>query len=157
MNKDKTIFTTVLSAVFSCLGILAIPVALMIVSNIFDYITGLIATKFRNQKVTSYKSIRGIYKKVCMWLLVGVGAMIDALIKYASDQVGISFHLNFLVASIVAVWIICNEIISILENVVDIGVNIPPFLLPLVNSIKDQTEKKVEAETVVKESEENNG
>jgi hypothetical protein len=37
----------------------------------------------------------------------------------------------------------------------DIGVNFPPFLIPIVSRIKTQTEKKVEAETVIKESEEN--
>lgn len=33
-----------------------------------------------------------------------------------------------------------NEIISILENMVDIGIQIPSFLLPLVKNIKSQTE-----------------
>ena len=32
-------------------------------------------------------------------------------------------------ASLVAIWLIANEIISILENIGDIGVNVPPFLV----------------------------
>lgn len=40
-----------------------------------------------------------------------------------------------------ALWIICNEIISILENVKDMGVNTPGFLEPLVRNIKSQVEK----------------
>lgn len=47
---------------------------------------------------------------------------------------------TFLIACVVAIWIICNEIISILENMVDIGIQIPSFLLPLVKNIKSQTE-----------------
>ena len=35
----------------------------------------------------------------------------------------------------------CNEIISILENIIDIGVSVPAFLMPLVKNIKSQTEK----------------
>lgn len=43
---------------------------------------------------------------------------------------------------VVAVWLIVNEIISILENMIDIGVEMPPFLLPLVKNIKNQVEEK---------------
>lgn len=32
--------------------------------------------------------------------------------------------------------------ISILENMIDIGVAMPPFLLPLVRYIREQTESK---------------
>ena len=77
-----------------------------------------------------------------MWLLVGIGDMIDWLILYAGNTIGISIPVNFLIACIVAVWLIANEIISILENMVDIGVTIPPFLMPLVKNIKKQVEDK---------------
>ena len=49
---------------------------------------------------------------------------------------------TFLVACIVAIWIICNEIISILENIKDMGVAIPAFLLPIVEHVKSQVEDK---------------
>ncbi len=81
-----------------------------------------------------------------MWLKVCVGAIVDQLFIYASTTVGISIQFNFLIASIVTVWIICNEIISILENISDIGVELPPFLLFLVENIKKQTESKMESE-----------
>ena len=84
--------------------------------------------------------MKGIQKKITMWLLVIVGAIIDQLLAYASTTVGFTFPFTYLVACVVAIWIICNEIISILENMVDIGVNIPAFLLPLVKNIKSQTE-----------------
>ena len=38
---------------------------------------------------------------------------------------------------------ICNEIISILENIKDMGVTIPAFLIPLVTHVKSQVEDKV--------------
>jgi len=142
MNKIKTAFTAFFSALAGWLGILAIPVLVLVVCNIIDYVTGLVASPFRGQKIDSYKSFRGIAKKICMWLLVGVGSMIDWLIIYAGNSIGISIPVNFLIACIVAVWLIANEIISILENMVDIGVTIPPFLLPLVKNIKKQVEDK---------------
>lgn len=50
---------------------------------------------------------------------------------------------DFLVACIVSIWIICNEIISILENIKDMGVNVTAFLQPLVKHVKSQVEDKV--------------
>ena len=126
---------------------------LMVLCNIIDYVTGLMAAKYRKDNtISSYKSFKGIAKKVSMWLLVVVGAIVDELIKYAVQTVGITVPFTFLIACVVAIWIICNELISILENIKDIGVNIPGFLLPLVKNIKSQTEQTVNIED--KESEE---
>jgi toxin secretion/phage lysis holin len=139
----KTGFTAVFAFVSSLLGVLAVPVILMVACNIIDYATGLMASPYRSQDINSYKSVRGIMKKVCMWLLVIVGAVIDQLIAYAGNVVGYTFPFTFLVACIVAIWIICNEIISILENIKDMGVSIPGFLEPLVRNIKSQVEDKI--------------
>lgn len=141
-NYIKAFFTTIFAFISSILGVLAVPVILMVVCNIIDYATGLMASPYRDEDINSYKSIRGIMKKVCMWLLVVVGAIIDQLLLYASDTVGIAMPFTFLVACIVAIWIICNEIISILENIKDMGVTLPAFLEPLVKNIKSQVEDK---------------
>lgn len=133
--------TSVLS---SFLGVLYIPVLLMVSCNVIDYITGLAAAKYRKDGgISSYKSIRGIVKKVTMWMLVAVGVIIDSLISYSANTIGLNIPFKFLVACVVAIWIVCNELISILENMIDIGVNIPPFLIPIVKRIKSNTEEKV--------------
>ena len=140
MTKIKTIFTAVVSLIMELFGVLAIPVLLMVGCNIIDYVTGLIASKYRNEKINSYKSVRGIFKKVCLWILVLIGAWIDIIINYAVDYVGIGIKLPFIVATIVAIWIVASEMISILENMVDIGIPLPPFLMPIVRQIKDAAE-----------------
>ena len=81
-----------------------------------------------------------------MWLLVVVGAIIDQMLLYASDVTGINMPFKFLAACIVALWIVCNEIISILENIQDMGVNIPAFLQPLVKHIRSQVEDQINIE-----------
>lgn len=144
MDKVKVTVIAVVSALMSWMGILAVPVLLLVGCNIIDYATGLCAVKYRNDSISSYKSIRGITKKVCMWLLVVVGAFIDVLIQYAVECAGIGLTVPFVVATVVAVWLVVNEIISILENMSDIGVNMPPFLLPLMKYIKKQVEDKAE-------------
>ena len=149
MKQFKTIFATAGSVLSSILGVLYIPTLLMVLCNIIDYATGLMAAKYRaDGTISSYKSFRGIAKKVSMWLLVIVGAIIDQLLLYASHTVGIELPFTFLISCIVAVWITCNELISILENIIDIGVSIPSFMLPIVKYIKSQTEQKVHIDEI---------
>lgn len=152
MEKAKVIVTAIVSTLMSWLGVLAIPVFLLVGCNILDYFTGLCASEYRNETISSYKGIRGIFKKVFMWLLIAVGAVIDVLIRYTATNIGISLQIPFIVATIVAVWLIVNEIISILENMIDIGVEMPPFLLPLVRNIKKQVEEKTGMEEGGKEA-----
>ena len=128
--------------IFGWLGILAVPVLILAGLNFTDYITGILASKRRNELVTSDKGLWGIVKKIGMWILVGLGWAMDVLINYAGQYVGLSIKLPFVVATIVAVWLICNEIISILENLLDIGVAMPPFLMPLAKMIKGQVEDR---------------
>ena len=146
MQKAKALLITVWSVLFSWLGILALPVLLLIAGNITDYITGIMASQYRNEQVSSYKGIRGIYKKVGMWIMIFIGWMMDMLINYTVQYIGIPVSLPFIVATVVAVWLICNEIISILENLIDMDVNIPPFLMPLAKMIKGQIEDKAKLE-----------
>ena len=142
MEKLKVIVTAVWSIILSALGILAVPVLLLVTCNLIDYFTGIAASKFRKQQIDSYKGIRGIAKKICMWLLVGVGVIVDRLLSYSAGVIGITLPFTFLVACVVAIWLICNEIISILENINDIGVTLPPFLQPIVKNLKSQVEQK---------------
>jgi len=79
-----------------------------------------------------------------MWALVAVGAILDEIIKYSTAQIGVDVKIQFLIASIVSIWITCNEAISILENIQDIGVPIPKFLKPLVKNIRSQVESKAD-------------
>lgn len=143
MDKIKTTLIIIISAIMDFLGILAIPVFLMVACNIIDYITGLMASKYREEQISSYKGIRGITKKVCMWLLVLVGSFIDIIINYTAEYMGIGFKVPFLVATFVAVWIVVNEMLSILENIIDIGVALPPFLMPIVRLIRKEVESVV--------------
>lgn len=147
LNYVKVFVTAAMSLVASMLGVLYIPVLMLVACNVIDYITGIWAAGYRQDGgVSSYRSMRGIIKKVTMWLLVVVGAIIDQLLAYASQTIGYQLPFTFLVACVVAIWIICNELISILENMVDIGIEIPSFLLPLVRKLKTTVDRMGEVE-----------
>ena len=83
MNKTNIIkgfIASIMGAMNSVFGILALPIALLVTCNMIDYATGILASKYRGQEISSYKGIKGITKKIGMWLLVVVGAIMDELI-----------------------------------------------------------------------------
>ena len=99
-DKAQAWIIIAVSAVMDFLGILAIPVFLMVGCNLIDYITGLMASKRRQKQISSYKSIEGIIKKVCMWILVIIGAMVDVLIKYTTQTMGFNIQIPFIIATL---------------------------------------------------------
>ena len=140
LKTAKAVCVAAFGLLSSWLGVLAIPIYVLVACNIMDYITGLAAAHRRNQKVSSYVGVLGIAKKVCMWLLIAVGAVVDWLLLYCGANLGFEIHLPMLAASLVAVWLIINEVISILENVGDIGVPLPGFLTKIVQGLKSKIE-----------------
>ena len=142
MEKAKIAIIGFFAVISSWLGTLAIPVYVLVACNIIDYITGITAAGVQRQQISSYKGIVGIAKKVFMWLLIVVGWVVDVMLQYMFNTINIPIALPFVVACIVACWLVFNELISILENLNDIGVPMPPFLMPIVKKLRHTVEKK---------------
>jgi toxin secretion/phage lysis holin len=123
-------------------GILAIPMVILIVLNIIDYITGISAAHSRGQNISSKTGIAGIKKKVGQWCLVLIGYLIDIMLTVGISSTGFTSPVSCIVATLVAAWLIFNEIISVLENLGDIGVPVPGFLLSLSKKLKAEIEDK---------------
>lgn len=157
MKAFKTVFISLGTAVSSFLGVLFVPILIMVACNTLDFITGMISSWMKGDSITSKAFYRGVVKKVCMWLLVIVGVLIDETIAYSLQQFGIELPFSFLIACVVAVWIICNEFLSILENMTQIGVPMPAFLKKLVRYLQHQTEAKVVIPDMEPETKEGEG
>ena len=71
--------------------------------------------------------------------------MLDWLVRYGADQMGLDWRLDFLIASIVVIWLVINELISILENVAALGAPVPGFLQSLIKRLKVSVEDKIPA------------
>ena len=143
-NRIQALVTTIMGVLSSLLGALFVPVLLLVTCNIIDYATGLMAAPYRKDgKISSYKSFRGILKKISMWVLVIVGSIMDQMVTYTASMFGWKYPVNFLIACLVAIWLVCNEIISILENVQDVGLQLPKWMLPLVKHIKSQADNSI--------------
>lgn len=141
MNNFKMYFLTATSIVFSSLGLLAIPLTLLAVCNLADWLTGIMAASYMGSNVNSKKSLQGIFKKIAMYFLVFVGFAIDILINYVSSNFGVELLLPNIVACIVATWLVLHELLSITENCLALGIEVP-FLNPFINLIKGKIEQK---------------
>lgn len=146
LTEIKAAVTVLGAGLTAWLGTLAVPVYLLVALNIADYLTGFVAAPYRGDRRSSQKGYRGIAKKISMWILVGVGAALDGLLAYTANTMGIGLTLGSPVGAAVAVWLICNEIVSILENIGDIGVKLPGFLTRLAQWIAAETEQRADPE-----------
>lgn len=142
MNVIKNGLAAAVAAFFSFFGLLAVPLLLLVPCQMIDWFTGIAAAKIQGIKIESKVSYQGIVKKVCMYLLIFVGWVLDLLIAYVMTNMNISIVLPNVVSCFVAVWLILNELISITENVDVIGVHVP-FLSPIMRLIKEKVEDTV--------------
>ena len=149
MDKQTTIqavITAALAALTYYFSILAVPIIVLMTVMVIDYITGMVSA-WHNAELSSKKGVFGIIKKLCYLALVCVGMGIDWLIYSGMTQVGITMNYTVFFGILVAIWLIINELISILENLNRIGVPLPKFITVIVKKLKNTVE------TEVKESE----
>lgn len=140
VDKIKITVVGCLMVLNSLLGAMAIPFYILVGTNIIDYFTGIVASAYRGEAVNSNRGFRGIAKKVCMWLLVAIGYILDYCLIIMGHTIGISIEFKCLVSVAVIFWLLFNEIISILENINDIGTPLPPFIIEIAKFLKDKAD-----------------
>lgn len=142
MEKFKLFFIALGTALTARMGLLATPVYLLVGLGVLDYLTGIAAAPQRGQTRSSLAGLRGIVKKISILLVVALAAVVDWVLLYAARWIGLTLPFTFLLASATAVWLICNEVLSILENIGDLGVDLPPFLARAVRWLKKSAEEQ---------------
>ena len=142
-NIFQGIITLVIAGVSAYFQIIAIPVLVLMLVMIVDYITGL-AGAYVAKQLNSRIGIVGIIKKVGYLGLVAVGMVADYIIYSALSQIGVEIALGYCVGMVIVIWLIINELISILENLAEIGVPLPAFITKLVGRLKNAIESKAD-------------
>ncbi|MCL2221963.1 MAG: phage holin family protein [Oscillospiraceae bacterium] len=112
-----------------CDGLLYALAALVAI----DYITGVLCA-ISERKLSSEIGMRGIIKKVSVFLLVGVAHIVDGVIGSSG-----------VLRSATLMFFISNEGISLLENVARIGVPIPPKLKDVLAQLRQRDEDGCDA------------
>ena len=139
---QQTFISVALAGLLYYLNIMAIPVIVLVCIMLIDYITGMISA-WVNAELSSKKGIIGIVKKICYLFAIAAAMGIDWLIYSGMTQIGIQLDYTIFFGVLVTIWLIINEIISILENLAKIGVPLPKFLMTIIQRLKSTTESKV--------------
>ena len=139
-NAIKAVLAAALGALASYGTQLIVPAIILVAVMVLDYITGM-AKAWQAGELSSRVGIGGILKKVGYLVIVAVACVLDWLVRYGADQMGLDWRLDFLIASIVEIWLVINELISILENLATIGVPGFPRLSKLLERLKNTVSK----------------
>lgn len=155
MNWLKGVLSTVGGFLLGLLGNVFVPVIVLISCQIIDYFTGVTASVYKGglSAFSSKRGFRGIAKKICMLLLVAIGLMLDLLIAYYGEKIGVSFASSGVISLIVTLWLIFSEMTSILENLAACSVPIPAFLTKIVKALRKKTEDTGNGMLVTEEKE----
>lgn len=101
---------------------------LFLVLNVVDYVYGVLKAMATNT-MSSAKGAKGVVKKVSYWVVIVLAFGLSCVFVEIGAAVGVDLgFLQLLGWFVLAIYII-NEITSILENMVALGVDVPPILL----------------------------
>lgn len=140
-NKGlQAALTAALGAFAVYVGALAVPVIVLMVMMVIDYLSGM-SCAWVHGELSSRIGGRGIIKKVGYMALIVVAMGVDYLIYsgFAAADINVGYNMWF--GILVAVWLIINEMLSILENLSRLGVPIPGFLQKIIGRLKNTVDK----------------
>lgn len=143
MHDEKNIQAVIsiaLAALMNYFSVILIPLIILILAMIIDYITGMAAAWYGSE-LNSKKGIKGIVKKISYMALVAVSMGIDWLIYCGLAQLNVNLGFTVFFGVLVAIWLIINEFISTLENLKKIGVPLPSFIEKLISKLKNTVEE----------------
>ena len=142
-NIFTGLFAIIVAGISAYLQIIAIPMLILITVMIIDYVTGMVSA-YINSQLSSRIGVIGIFKKLGYLALVCVGVGVDYILYAGLSKIGIDSNVTMIFGLLVTVWLIINELLSILENLSRIGVPMPTFLTKIVSKLKITVESKVE-------------
>ncbi len=147
MNKMKGLLIMVsvgLGGVLSPFADVTVLLTLAVSAIVFDWVSGVTAAAI-NGELESKVGIAGVFKKIQYLFVIVVSVIMDVLILQGLPLIGVNCE-NFggsLITCIVSVWLILNELISILENLNRGGVPLPDFLGRIIKQIKDKMDQNI--------------
>lgn len=126
-DKVNLIISTIITGMTNLFGIQWILFAGYLLLNILDFITGCIKARIKKTE-SSAIGLKGIIKKVCYWLLILVSFLTAYLLSIIGELLGLNIYYVLLFGWFTLACLLINEIRSILENLTEIGIEVPKFL-----------------------------
>lgn len=106
---------------------------------VLDYITGIVSGLLKNGGFNYRKGIKGIVKKVMYLILILVSILIEFLIEYLTTDAGIYVYVENSLTMAMYIYLIGTEGLSIIQNLIILGIPIPKFMIKLFGLIRDES------------------
>lgn len=121
----------IISGISYLFGGIDAPLITLCIFMIIDYITGITNAIFVKKNLSSQIGFFGIVKKILIFALIVLATLLE-------QNIGISG-----IRLVVLIWYIGNEGISILENLVSIGLPVPVKIKEILESFQDESRTNV--------------
>lgn len=149
-NRIGNIISAIITYLNVTFGIEWLLFAGYLILNILDYVTGVIKAKV-NSTESSSKGLIGIIKKVSYWILICLTFLISYLLTHIGQKINLNIDFIMFFGWFTLACLIINEARSILENLIDIGIKIPNFLVKGLEKYNELIENKSNSDNNTKE------
>lgn len=141
--KAETIYLTVTNAI-SIVGAFLIGIvggydaifSMLLVLVFADIVTGFIKALY-NKEISSKALRRGLVNKVLYILLIWIGVLADKVLYDMTGSYITIAEKTFLIRDVIVIYLILEELISVLENAANIGLPIPAWLRSVLKQVDD--------------------
>lgn len=128
-DKYNAIVGAVVALLTAVFGTYWYIFAAFLVLNVTDWITGWVKAN-KKQEESSEVGAKGALKKLGYWAVVLVAFLISTVfVHFGNDMLGVDLSFLHLIGWWVLAMLIVNEARSILENLVEMGYNVPEVLI----------------------------
>ena len=126
--KVNMIGGALLAAMAAALGKYWFLFAGFLAFNLIDWLTGWAKSRMKGESCSKVGAI-GAMKKVWYWVVIAIAFYIGYSFAQMGETIGVGLGFMQFIGWFVLANYLVNEIRSILENLVEMGVNVPPMLI----------------------------
>lgn len=147
VNFFWALIVLVLSSVFGRYWYLF---AAFLLLNVLDWLTGWYKARHTGTENSS-KGANGIIKKVGYWIVIGIAFFLAYWFNDMGAIFGVNLGFTIFFGWFVLATFMINEIRSVLENLVEIGVNVPKFIIKGLEVANDKINEAIGVDDDAKE------
>lgn len=120
----SNVISVILTFLIYLLGGFDIALKSLLIVIVIDYATGILSAIY-NKQINSKIGFKGILKKFSYLLIIALSVIIDNILGQSGT-----------IRTIVIYFFVANDGISILENVAEMNIPLPPKLLETLQQLK---------------------
>lgn len=118
------VISVILTFLIYLLGGFDIALKSLLIVIVIDYATGILSAIY-NKQINSKVGFKGILKKFSYLLIIALSVIVDNILGQSGT-----------IRTLVIYFFVANDGISILENVAEMNIPLPPKLLETLEQIK---------------------